>query len=880
MKLTKQEWLGKYKNMLKERDYKLLSLAYDILEENTLQGSGYPWGEYAVISPWSQGAGIWNWDTAFHAMGVSRYDTGLAKSCLEGFMQFQKKDGMFPDVIRANGEITDDLSKPPFLPWAVMLTYRRDGNWDKNFLSKAYERFVKNEAFMMRERQEGGLFFYSSQEDVEKDNYLHARWESGWDNSPRWDKPIVNYWAIDLNCAMVMTYRALAEMAEELREGKDMEKLWNDKAKALSARIEAKMFHEKEGYYSDTDRRTGEHSSVLTPSSFMPLYIGIASAEHAEKMHLLASDETKFYPGMPTVAYDDPTYSRDYWRGPTWLNVAYFAVAGLEKYGYTKTAGEIREFLLDMIEKNSANGIFENYDSKAGEGLCWPHFSWSCAFTIQFILDAFDGKNLVPDIVNPSPDYYCTWQTQLYATCGGKPTKQRAIIGERALFENEKPFGWAHFYEQVRRDLFLVMDDSWDVPKEDDPAYYGSLILNKEKFPVSTKHAADNGEALENLAERVHKLGWKGLGGWVCAQESKIFQTGESPEDYWKTRFIEADRAGFSYWKVDWGEHSEDSQFRKMLTELGHSYAPRLMIEHAIIQDVIPYADVFRTYDVPAIMSIPMTLEKLSLLEVKSDADGNGMAIINCEDEAYIAAAGGFSMGIMRHPYTGAFLDGKADMSFPSIHRNLKTKMFEVIRAARWHRVAPAFGVTETPILADEVYLTDTWKFDDADSEIEKWWFNMPAIRDHIRDNVLTKTAPARLSRGTELPEVIPDENGRVPYVVAACNPNGAFSVATLGRTMDRQYFIPECQVTVESNDATVIGVFGEYKSLVLKTTFADITRILMQDLADDIPQDITGDVKIEDGNVVIPGKLIHAVGTQAQSDTDTSEPGVILYIE
>ena len=29
--------------------------------------------------------------------------------------------------------------------------------------------------------------------------------------------------------------------------------------------------------------------------------------------------------------------------------------------------------------------------------------------------------NLIPDITNPSPDYYCTWQTQLYASCDGKP---------------------------------------------------------------------------------------------------------------------------------------------------------------------------------------------------------------------------------------------------------------------------------------------------------------------------------------------------------------------------------------------------------------------------------------------------------------------------
>jgi hypothetical protein len=55
--------------------------------------------------------------------------------------------------------------------------------------------------------------------------------------------------------------------------------------------------------------------------------------------------------------------------------------------------------------------------------------------------------NLIPDTQNITPDYYCTWQTQLYATNDGKPKGQRAIIGEKALFDREKPFGWAYFYE-------------------------------------------------------------------------------------------------------------------------------------------------------------------------------------------------------------------------------------------------------------------------------------------------------------------------------------------------------------------------------------------------------------------------------------------------
>ena len=69
--------------------------------------------------------------------------------------------------------------------------------------------------------------------------------------------------------------------------------------------------------------------------------------------------------------------------------------------------------------------------------------------------------NLVPDVTNPSPDYYCTWQTQLYATNDGKPEGQRRCIGENALFSEEKPYGWAYFHPEARKDLLLIMDDRY-----------------------------------------------------------------------------------------------------------------------------------------------------------------------------------------------------------------------------------------------------------------------------------------------------------------------------------------------------------------------------------------------------------------------------------
>lgn len=383
MKLTKEQWLAQYNGRLSDRDLYLLGKAYDVLRRNTVKYDNAPWGEKSVISPWiGGGEGIWNWDSAFHAMTVSRFDTPLAKDCIDCFMGFQLEDGMLPDVVYANGKIIDNYSKPPVMAWAVLTVFERDGDID--FLADNYERLVAYEAFWTRDRQDRGLFFYSAQKNPEKDDYLHPRWESGWDNSPRWDRPIVDMWAIDLNCYMVIYYRTMSKMAKYLNKPHEQ---WDDKEKVLSALIEKQLFDEKAGAYVDRSRSSGEYSKVLSPASFMPLFVGIASKDHAAAMERLALDKNKFYPGMPTVSYDDPTFSNGYWRGQTWLNVAYFAAKGLRTYGYVNTADQIKEFLLDMVYDNSEQGIFENYDTVNRKGMYCDSFSWSAAFVIEFILN-------------------------------------------------------------------------------------------------------------------------------------------------------------------------------------------------------------------------------------------------------------------------------------------------------------------------------------------------------------------------------------------------------------------------------------------------------------------------------------------------------------
>lgn len=341
-----------------------------------------PWGDAPAISPWAgQTSGLWNWDSVFHAMTAVRFDGELAKSCIDSFAMFQRENGIMPDVVFPNGRVVDNYSKPPVFPWGVLHVYERDG--DTEFLRRNYDRSVLYEKFWMENRYDRGLFYYSAQNNPADRDYLHPRWESGWDNSPRWDVcPIVELWPVDLNCFMALFYRSMAKMAQILGEDADA---WKQKELAIVEKIESILYDEKQGAYVDRNRLTGKFSDALSPASFMSLFIGTATPERAAAMNALARDTDKFYPGMPTASYDCKGYDNNYWRGPTWLNVAFFAVKGLADYGFSDTAREIKEYLLDMAYDNLPN-ICENYDSRTRLGRCCKSFSWSAAFIIEFIL--------------------------------------------------------------------------------------------------------------------------------------------------------------------------------------------------------------------------------------------------------------------------------------------------------------------------------------------------------------------------------------------------------------------------------------------------------------------------------------------------------------
>lgn len=374
---------------------------------------------------------------------------------------------------------------------------------------------------------------------------------------------------------------------------------------------------------------------------------------------------------------------------------------------------------------------------------------------------------------------------------------------------------------------------------------------------------------LEALVSSVKAKGWKGLGGWVCAQEAED-STGVSPEAYWTRRLDAARKAGFAYWKVDWGRNEQNPQWRQMLTRLGKEHAPKLYIEHAMGPEFIQFSDAYRTYDVENIISTALTIQRVAeLLPYSARGDAKGM--INCEDEPYIAVGLGCAIGVMRHPFAGNLPDGRQDFAFPPVGHNYKECLDEITRAVRWHRIAEPFGV-DGDYNVDSLVLTDSWEY----RERESW------RGERVPGELIRESAPATVSRHMALP-VVGDTTSARPYVLASTYPNGAVAVAAVGRALGREYLTKEVPVTIEGKEWDApVGIVGNFESLTI--CYPDAPKgkklkVYAQDLAGETPVDITGEVTIEGNCLKISGETINRVGLMNATKGDLSGPGLVLKV-
>lgn len=519
---------------------------------------------------------------------------------------------------------------------------------------------------------------------------------------------------------------------------------------------------------------------------------------------------------------------------------------------------------------------------------------------------------LIPSERRNTANYWCSWRNQrmfmpipyFHMRLFDFDTHSRI---QREMLSDEVLFGkrgiLSCYMEDVRGDMLVMLDDGWDVPYKGGYYSFGSLELNRERFPYGGSTPAEN---LAILSGKIKALGYAGTGLWVpmsCIGESadNKFSLSEFGE-YWTERAKWLDEADISYLKVDWGFHENDMEYRELLTDILKKYAPRIQVEHTVPdgwfhsgeQDknafgkALSISDSFRCYDVRFDFNSVTTLGRATMvLTLDCDLREDCRGLVNVGEEPYVAAALGCTMGIMSHP----LLRGSVISMIPEDFQNgisrratLKSEYHSFdhyVRALRWQRSAPAFSYKKGDTLCSDTLLEDSWTY-----EKEPY----PYDRNDLQGKTVRQSAPQIVARCTSLPEIVRKDGHSCedyePYIAASLNPmTGAYTVAALPRTIDQvmNCTTPKAEVVCRGLLADKqFAVFGSFERLTLEFDVSiEGKRLFGGDILLDDHGDITDmvGISIKGNRLTLDGALLDKIGLAKASFHDLSDPGSVFAL-
>jgi putative isomerase len=332
--------------------------------------------------------GFWAWDSWKHAVALAYFEPDVAKNQVRAKYDFQDQHGMiadcvFPDTTIENHNWRD--TKPPLSAWAVWSIYEQTK--DSSFVAELYFKILKYHEWWYKNRDHdgNGLCEYGSTDGTE----IAARWESGMDNAVRFDNIkmlrnnqsawSMNQESVDLNSYLFAEKKYLKNMATILVKNVDVKKYISEAA-YLKKQIQSLMYDPSDGYFYDIKLDDKSFVKVKGPEGWIPLWAGVASQAQADAVIEKILDPKIFNTKIPfptlDTSHSEFNPEKGYWRGPVWMDQAYFALIGLKQYGYKDEALNLTFKIFNEIQHSS---LYENYNPITGQGLNSPHFSWTAA---------------------------------------------------------------------------------------------------------------------------------------------------------------------------------------------------------------------------------------------------------------------------------------------------------------------------------------------------------------------------------------------------------------------------------------------------------------------------------------------------------------------
>jgi glycogen debranching enzyme len=409
----------------------------------------------------------WSWDTGFVVVGLAHLDTRRAAGELLSLFAHQWKTGKVPHIVFnpdappesyfpgaehwvSAGEFPDAPPAPPYTSalcqppthaigalrvWEVA-GQRGEEDVAREFVREIYPKLLRWHRYLVTYRDPEGSGLVT----------IYHPWESGTDNSPRWDAPLINvavgdlppYERLDLNhvedpserptdeeydrylwlvelvkrvrcdeaaiydshpflvkdvlfsAILVAANEALLELAEVFGAAEE-EKAeifsWTERGReGLEGCWSAEL-----GLCLDRDLRRNAPLGVRTVAGFAPLVAG--GLEPARLEGLLGRLYSRNFLGHPrlrrplppsTSPADPRFHPRSYWRGPVWPAVTWLLWRSLARAGEAEKAEALRRTALEELR---AGGFAEYFEPFTGEPLGSDDQSWTAAVALDWIAD-------------------------------------------------------------------------------------------------------------------------------------------------------------------------------------------------------------------------------------------------------------------------------------------------------------------------------------------------------------------------------------------------------------------------------------------------------------------------------------------------------------
>jgi putative isomerase len=344
--------------------------------------------------------GFWAWDSWKHAVGLSYYDVRLAKEQVKLMFDFQDEDGFVADCVYRDTTIEAHNyrdTKPPLSAWAVAKIYEKDK--DLEFVKNMYPKLKKYHYwwYNKRDHDQDGLCEYGSTDG----SLVAAKWESGMDNAIRFDHSKIlkneegayslDQESVDLNAYLYAEKLFLSQLAEMLNSNDASQ--YKSEADKLKVKIQTQFYDKNDGWFYDTNLDGTQFIKGEGSEGWTALWANAATQEQAKAVKNNMMNHNKFFTKVPfqTMSADHPKFDplKGYWRGPNWLDQAYFGVKGLRNYGFDEEADKATIQIFEGAEGLLGKGksIRENYHPLTGEGLHAQNFSWSAAHVIMLLMN-------------------------------------------------------------------------------------------------------------------------------------------------------------------------------------------------------------------------------------------------------------------------------------------------------------------------------------------------------------------------------------------------------------------------------------------------------------------------------------------------------------